>query len=322
MEWQLDSPCHSHTYHREDEGPLEGARAGSWSLGSVKQSQVEGCCWLRRDRSRRWEGGAYSGKCLWRKARQPWKQGDTAESCIRGWAITIASLPTRQYQQLNNRETGPSNTWCTELHGRTPPRVLLQVTDALIYRVRAQSGGTLYVPDMPNNREGPKAREPSQCLNRWSYGERLAKEAFWSPATRGLEKDWQGHNSCGGGNPCSWTLGPARSPQLKQLCHLHAQLLLGQSCHRKKKSCIYAQKVALVMSNSLPLCRLWPSRLLCQGGVFSRQKRWSVLANTSCHTLLEQYIPSCPNHQFPWVPGDARTPVTQTTNAEVQINEE
>ena len=32
-------------------------------------------------------------KCLWRKARQPWKQGDTAESCIVSGAITIASLP-------------------------------------------------------------------------------------------------------------------------------------------------------------------------------------------------------------------------------------
>ena len=28
------------------------------------------------------------------KARQPWKQGDTAESCVVGGAITIASLPT------------------------------------------------------------------------------------------------------------------------------------------------------------------------------------------------------------------------------------
>ena len=33
------------------------------------------------------------GKCPWRKARQPWKQGDTAESHVEGGAITIASLP-------------------------------------------------------------------------------------------------------------------------------------------------------------------------------------------------------------------------------------
>ena len=35
------------------------------------------------------------GNCLWRKARQPWKQGDPAESRIEGGAITIASLSTR-----------------------------------------------------------------------------------------------------------------------------------------------------------------------------------------------------------------------------------
>ena len=33
-----------------------------------------------------------AGKCLWRKVRQPWKQGDTAESCVEGGAITMTSL--------------------------------------------------------------------------------------------------------------------------------------------------------------------------------------------------------------------------------------
>ena len=28
------------------------------------------------------EGGNCGGKCLWRKAREPWKQGDTAESHV------------------------------------------------------------------------------------------------------------------------------------------------------------------------------------------------------------------------------------------------
>ena len=32
-----------HTPNR-DAGPLEGAAAGSWSLGIVEQSQGEGCC--------------------------------------------------------------------------------------------------------------------------------------------------------------------------------------------------------------------------------------------------------------------------------------
>ena len=50
--------------------------------------------------------------------------------------------------------------------------------DALIYRIRLQPGGPLYMPDLPNNREGPQAREPSKCLNRRRYRKRLAKEAF------------------------------------------------------------------------------------------------------------------------------------------------
>ena len=47
----------------------------------------------------------------------------------------------------------------------------------------------LFVPDVLNNRKGPQAREPSKCLNERSYGERLAKEAFWLPAIKGSEKD-------------------------------------------------------------------------------------------------------------------------------------
>ena len=54
-------------------------------------------------------GGDCVGKCLWRKAGQPWKQGDAAESHVEGGAITIASLPTGQHRQLDSREAGPSN---------------------------------------------------------------------------------------------------------------------------------------------------------------------------------------------------------------------
>ena len=49
------------------------------------------------------------GNRLWRRARQPWKQCDTAESHLRGGAVTIASLATGQHRQLNNREAGPSS---------------------------------------------------------------------------------------------------------------------------------------------------------------------------------------------------------------------
>ena len=93
MKWESDSPCRSHTYADRDADPLEGAVAGSWSLGIVEQSLGEGCCWLQRDRLRGCGGVDYGGKCLWRKAGHPWKQGDTAESCTGSRVITIASLP-------------------------------------------------------------------------------------------------------------------------------------------------------------------------------------------------------------------------------------
>ena len=101
-------------------------------------------------------------------------------------------------------------------------------------------------------------------------------------------------------------LAPTESLHAKQLHHLHAQLSLGQSCHRQKKPRGSAHRVALVVSDSLR-----PANLLCQGRGFSRQEYWRVLANTGCHTLLEHCISCCPSHQLPRVPGAVRTPVTQ-----------
>ena len=58
------------------------------------------------------------GKCLWRKARQPWKHGDTAESCIGGGAITIASLSPH-----------------ASISSSTKERLAHQMPDTLNYRV-------------------------------------------------------------------------------------------------------------------------------------------------------------------------------------------
>ena len=89
------------------------------------------------------------------------------------------------------------------------------------------------------------------------------------------------------------------SPQVKKVHHLHAQLSLGQNCHRQKKPCLYARRVTLVVSDCLRPSRLWPARLLCQEGGFYRQEYWHILANTGCHTLLEHYISCCPSCQLP-----------------------
>ena len=66
----------------------------------------------------------------------------------------------------------------------------------------------------------------------------------------------------------------------------------------KKNSCDYVHRVASVMFDSLQPGRLWPARLLCQRGWFSRQEYRSILANTGCHTLLEHYISCCPSCQL------------------------
>jgi len=81
---------------------------------------------------------------------QPWKQSDTAESRVRGGAITIASLSPQPVSAAEQE------------------RLAHQTPDALNYRVGPQPGGALCVPDLLNNREGPQAREPSKYLNRWS----------------------------------------------------------------------------------------------------------------------------------------------------------
>ena len=138
------------------------------------------------------------------------------------------------------------------------------------------------------------------CLNGQSYGERQAKEAFRSPITRGSKKDSDRAVTPAVEAVCVLAyLAPPRSLQAVQLHHLHAQLSLGQSCHRQEKSCIYVLRVASVVSDSLRPCRLWPVRLLCQRRGFSRQEYWSVLANTDCHTLLKHYISYYPSHQSP-----------------------
>ena len=115
----------------------------------------------------------------------------------------------------------------------------------MIYRVGLQPEGPLYLPDAPNNREGPQAREPSKGLNGQSYRERLAKRPSDSQPQGGLKKD-----SDRAITPATEAvrvpehLAPPESPQAKHCHHLHAQLSLGQSCHRqekkKKKPCIYA----------------------------------------------------------------------------------
>ena len=75
------------------------------------------------------KGGDCGGKYLWRKAGQPWKQGDPAESHIEGGAVTIASHSPQ-----------------ASISSLTIERVAHQMPDTLNYRI------------------GPHPRCPFKCL--------------------------------------------------------------------------------------------------------------------------------------------------------------
>ena len=69
------------------------------------------------------------------------------------------------------------------------------------------------------------------------------------------------------------------SPQAKQLRHLHAQLLLGQSCHRQKKVLRLCTQVhfGCVQLFATLLTVAYQASLSAE---FSRQEYWNVLAST------------------------------------------
>ena len=143
MEWESDSLCHSHTYPRQERwspGRLNRCELGfrdcgaipGWGLLLTAERWIEGM-WGRRDRLRGYKGGDRDGKSLWGKGRQPWKQGNTAESRGGGGAITIASFSPQ----------ASISSWTIE-------RLAHHMPDALNYRV------------------GPHPGCPLNCLTRWS----------------------------------------------------------------------------------------------------------------------------------------------------------
>ena len=87
-------------------------------------------------------------------------------------------------------------------------------------------------------------------------------------------------------------LAPPGSARPKQLCHLHAQPSLGQSCHgQEKQSCVYTSRVASVMSKfSVTLWTVACEASLSRGSPGEN-------ARASCHTLLEHHISCFPSLQ-------------------------
>ena len=165
MEWESYNLCSHHTC--PGQGRWSPKRDRGWELDLAEQSQGQVCYCCGETAKETW-GGDCDGKCPCRKPRQPWKQGDAAESCIVGGAIIIASPSP----------LSSADTWTIE-------RLALQASEVPNTRVGPQPGGPLHVPDVLRNKEGPQAGEPSKCLNGQSKGEGLGEKAFWLPAARG-----------------------------------------------------------------------------------------------------------------------------------------
>ena len=244
------TPCHSHTY--PGQGYRFPRRHSSWELEFRQCGAIPGWGLLLIE-ERRMEG--MWGRRLWWEMSVEESQGamEARWYCWvmhRGWSHHHSlSLPTGQHWQLNSREAGPLNAWRTELQSRTPPRVLFKCLTHLQSRTPARGAPLCAWNTKQQTRTLGKT--PSKCLNRWSYGERLAKEAFWLPATRGLKKD-----SDRAITPAAEAVSvPAHlvppGPRKPSSCHTFTLNPHWGRGATGKKSCVYAHRVASVMSNSL-----------------------------------------------------------------------
>ena len=233
---RIRHPCHRHTYPRQRWGsPLRcsnlelefgecGAIPGRGLLLTAER-QIEG----------RW------GRRLWWE--MPLEESQAAMEArwycwvtCRGWRHhNSLSLPTCQHWQLNNREADPSNAWRTELQSRTPPRVLLSVTDAQIYRVGPQPlGAPLCAWHAEQQRRTPRQGSPLSA-RMGGAKEKSGQRGLLITSYKRLEKRlWQDHNSCSWGSPCPCTLGATRVPETQAAVPPSHSTLTGAELPQKK----------------------------------------------------------------------------------------
>ena len=166
MEWESDSPCHSHTY--PGQGSRSPGRCSGWELefrdfGTIPRRGLLLTVgkWGRR---LWWEIPVEESQAAMEARRYCWVT-------YRGWSHHHSlSLPPRT----------SIGSWRIE-------RLAHQMPDSLNYRVGPQPGGPLYVPDVPNNRDRPQAMEP---LSAWMGG---ATEKDWPkrPSDCQLQEAWK-----------------------------------------------------------------------------------------------------------------------------------
>ena len=126
-----------------------------------------------------------------------------------------------------------------------------------IHRIGPQPGGPLYVTEVVNNREGLQERESSKCL----MGGAIEKDWPKRPSERQLqeaqEKTDRAITPVVEAVHIPAHLALPGSLKAKQLCYLHTQLSLGQSCHRPKMSCVCVCRLTFSSVQSLSHVQLF-----------------------------------------------------------------
>jgi len=174
--------------HTLDRSP--GTRGGcELARRDWRVSQGRICYRLQGDGLRGCEGEDHCGKCLWKKAGQPWRQGDSAESHAVGGVITVVSLPMpapAADQQRKALEGWPSKCltcWAIE--------------------------------------KDPVLREPFKCMEQQR---RISQRGPLNSSCQRLKRDSNSVTASRAEVASIPThLGLLRSPLPKQLYHLHAQ---------------------------------------------------------------------------------------------------
>ena len=131
----------------------------------------------------------------------------------------------------------------------------LEVPHTPIYRLGPRPGGPLYVPDVLNNREGPQAREPPKCLNKAELQRKTGQRGLLIASYKRLEKDTDRTiTPAAEAVTCPCTLGATRVPESQAATTPSHGTLTRAELPQAKKSCVYASRVASVLSNSLQPC--------------------------------------------------------------------
>ena len=205
----------------------------------------------------------------------------------RGWSIESLMQWTTEYDLTQGALLSAS---CANLESRTPASV-----------------GLLYAW-VPNNREGPQARELSKCLKGWRYRERPAKKPSDHQLQEGPKKTKDSDRAItpvveAVHVPGRWTCQCPCKPSSCATCMFNPHWGRAATGKKERIASTHEGHFNRVQLFATPWIVAYQASL---SGGFPRQEYWSILANTGCHTLPQHYISCCPSPEYLVLPEPLR----------------